>query len=255
MAKLFKVGGGKPKGEIRSDWNAKIRLGPYRFKRVRLCTDKATSERWAGVLQAAVDRQQGGEPPDRKALRDLPPPSLTTAERFYHRSLPSVKERSIMNQQFVSTHQVESGFQGNPSVFTRIPPDFQKRIFFLANATDQIRLGIADREIYLFLAGKLRNTRGAKVGWQSWWTLPISIAEIVEGTGYHRCTVSKSLAKLARLGFIDCKDHALRCKRVYYIYAWNAQYQRYKAEGKAEAPVTAGQGLSTMWLDYPQDGR
>ena len=71
MAKLFKLGG-KSRREIRSDWYAKIRLGPYRFKRVRLCTDKATSERWAGVLQAAVDRQQGGEPPDREALRDVP---------------------------------------------------------------------------------------------------------------------------------------------------------------------------------------
>jgi len=65
MAKLY-----KPKGK--QDWHAKIRRGSYDFKPVRLCTDKGAAEGWRVVLQAAVDRQIAGEPPDREALKKLP---------------------------------------------------------------------------------------------------------------------------------------------------------------------------------------
>ncbi len=85
MAELFKLGtGGVGRGRknpdarpigpkrSRSDWFFNVHLGPYSFKRARLCSDKATSETWADLLQAAVDRQNAGKPPDAESIRRLP---------------------------------------------------------------------------------------------------------------------------------------------------------------------------------------
>ncbi|MCG8407985.1 MAG: hypothetical protein MI923_22535 [Phycisphaerales bacterium] len=50
MARLFKLGtrekSGRAKQQTSGDWFGKVRLAPYDFKRVRLCTDRATSESW-----------------------------------------------------------------------------------------------------------------------------------------------------------------------------------------------------------------
>ncbi len=76
MGKLFKLGtAGKAKRgkrEASGDWHRNIRLAPYRFKRVRLCTDAGVSESWATMLQAAIDRMNAGEPPDPETMKRLP---------------------------------------------------------------------------------------------------------------------------------------------------------------------------------------
>lgn len=76
MGKLFKLGtegkGKRARQQTRGDWHCKIKLAPYQFKRARLCTDKATSESWATMLQAAVDRKNAGEPPDPEVMKRLP---------------------------------------------------------------------------------------------------------------------------------------------------------------------------------------
>ncbi len=55
-----------------TDYHRKIRLAPYRFKTVRLCSDKDTSETWARLLQNAVDRMNAGEPPKPEKLTGIP---------------------------------------------------------------------------------------------------------------------------------------------------------------------------------------
>jgi len=76
MGRLFKLGsdptGAARKRGTRSDWHCKIRIGPYDFKRARLCTDAGASESWAAMLQAAMDRKGAGEPPDPDAMKKLP---------------------------------------------------------------------------------------------------------------------------------------------------------------------------------------
>ncbi len=76
MGRLFKLGTGQTgvgrKRSPRRDWHSKIRMGPYQFKRARLCTDAGASETWAALLQAAVDRKAAGEPPDPDAMKKLP---------------------------------------------------------------------------------------------------------------------------------------------------------------------------------------
>ena len=76
MGKLIKLGTGKPgvrtKRGTPTDWYCKIKLGPYEQRRARLCTDASMSESWAVLLQAAVDRKNGGEPPDADAMKKLP---------------------------------------------------------------------------------------------------------------------------------------------------------------------------------------
>ena len=76
MGRLFKLGtdskGAARKRGTRNDWYRKIRIGPYDFKRARLCTDAGASESWAAMLQAAVDRKGAGEPPDPDTIKKLP---------------------------------------------------------------------------------------------------------------------------------------------------------------------------------------
>ncbi len=54
------------------DWWTKVRVGPGRFKQVRLCSDKATSETWERLLQNAADRKLAGEPPDASKMNGIP---------------------------------------------------------------------------------------------------------------------------------------------------------------------------------------
>ena len=65
MANLFKIAGS-------DSWHFKARLAPYKFKRVRLCTDKSTSETWGRLLQNATDRKNAGEPPNPEKLAGIP---------------------------------------------------------------------------------------------------------------------------------------------------------------------------------------
>jgi integrase len=55
-----------------TDYHFKIRLAPYRFKTVRLCSDKGISKTWAQLLQNAVDRMNAGEPPKPEKLTGIP---------------------------------------------------------------------------------------------------------------------------------------------------------------------------------------
>ena len=55
-----------------SDYHVRIRVAPYKQRRARLCTDRDTSRTWHELLQAAVDRKQGGEPARAEVLAMLP---------------------------------------------------------------------------------------------------------------------------------------------------------------------------------------
>ena len=76
MANVFELGmagkGARTKLRTAGDWCVKIRLDAYDWKRVRPCSDKETSATWARLLQAAVDRQNAGEPPNADTLKRLP---------------------------------------------------------------------------------------------------------------------------------------------------------------------------------------
>ena len=75
MGRLFKLGtrGSAKRAKRKSaDWHVKVKLGPYRWKRARMCADKAVSEMWSSMLQAAVDRRNAAEPPDADTMQRLP---------------------------------------------------------------------------------------------------------------------------------------------------------------------------------------
>jgi len=71
MASVFKVGKSRRSREG-TDYHGKVRLDAYRFRRVRLCSDKGVSETWLRDLQAAVDRKRAGEPPKPEKMKDIP---------------------------------------------------------------------------------------------------------------------------------------------------------------------------------------
>lgn len=76
MANLFKRGtegmDERQRRKAPGSWRSTISLGPYQRKQAVLCTDRATSEAWARMLQAAVDRKNAGEPPDADTIKKLP---------------------------------------------------------------------------------------------------------------------------------------------------------------------------------------
>jgi len=122
----------------------------------------------------------------------------------------SIGRASQTYPQFASAPTIESpNTYPKPCWFTRIPYDFRAR----AKAAN---LSPSEKEVYLGLASHLKNKKDG----ERWQTIPTSIGELIEDTGYSRGTVSRAVSQLRRLGFITYQEHELKRKRIYHIRAW-----------------------------------
>lgn len=109
MAHLFKINGS-------DDWHAKIKLGPYRQKRARFCTDKDTSGRLHTLLQAAVDRAAAGEPPRAETVGLLPERLLVA---FGLASSPTAQKRRGSYAENVADYKRELETAGRDPKYVR----------------------------------------------------------------------------------------------------------------------------------------
>ena len=126
------------------------------------------------------------------------------------KTYPQEEILHFAQDKFASAPTIESpNTYPKPCWFTRIPYDFQAR----AKAA---KLSPSEKEVYLGLASHLRNKKDG----ERWQTIPTSIGELIEDTGYSRGTVSRAVSQLKRLGFITYQEHELKRKRIYHIRAW-----------------------------------
>ena len=91
-----------------------------------------------------------------------------------------------MDQQFATAPTIDSP---NPYpkhlLFDRTPHDFRAR-------AKLSMLTPAEKDVYYALTGYLRNQKKRI----TWWTLPVSIDQLVEETGHTRETVSRAINRL-----------------------------------------------------------
>ena len=76
MASIFKRHGKgltfREQAKLPGPWQCKIKLGLYRYKRIRLCNDANASRSWLRELQHAIDRKRRNEPAQPEKLEGIP---------------------------------------------------------------------------------------------------------------------------------------------------------------------------------------
>ncbi len=109
------------------EWQAKIKVAPYKQRTARFCTDKRVSESWKLLLQAAVDRRNADEPIDREAIDKLPRRLLESFKLV----LKAATERRAGYEKHVDEYSDELASAGRSAMYV-----YNVRKYLKLTATD-----------------------------------------------------------------------------------------------------------------------